>query len=104
MVGILGLHSLLKRERPLSTLCSPLYGILSALSLCGWICRWICAVRWHTFPLCWRVELEDWCQAGFYGHYDNDNGQPAEVSWAFIRKLPPKKVRHRHGFPAVVRS
>ena len=36
-----------------------------------------------------RVELEDWCQAGFYVHYDN--GQTAEVSWAFIRELPPKK-------------
>ena len=36
-----------------------------------------------------RVELEDWVQAGFYVHYDN--GQTAEVSWAFIRELPPKK-------------
>ncbi len=36
-----------------------------------------------------RVELEDWCHAGFYVHYDN--GQTAEVSWAFIRELPPKK-------------
>ena len=36
-----------------------------------------------------RVELENWCQAGFYVHYDN--GQTAEVSWAFIRELPPKK-------------
>ena len=36
-----------------------------------------------------RVELEDWCQSGFYVHYDN--GQTAEVSWAFIRELPPKK-------------
>ena len=36
-----------------------------------------------------RVELEDECHAGFYVHYDN--GQTAEVSWAFIRELPPKK-------------
>ena len=36
-----------------------------------------------------RIELEDWCNAGFYVHYDN--GQTAEVSWAFIRELPPKK-------------
>ena len=36
-----------------------------------------------------RVELEDECQSGFYVHYDN--GQTAEVSWAFIRELPPKK-------------
>ncbi|MFM2082922.1 MAG: hypothetical protein RL380_1613 [Verrucomicrobiota bacterium] len=35
------------------------------------------------------VELEDWCQSGFFVHYDN--GQTAEVSWAFIRELPPKK-------------
>jgi len=26
---------------------------------------------------------------GFFVHYDN--GQTAEVSWAFIRELPPKK-------------
>ncbi len=39
-----------------------------------------------------RVELEDWCQAGFYVHYDN--GQTAEVSWAFIRELPPKNCPH----------
>jgi len=30
-----------------------------------------------------RVELEDWRHSGFYAHYDN--GQTAEVSWAFIR-------------------
>ena len=36
-----------------------------------------------------RVEIEDWCQSGFYVHYDN--GQTAEVSWAFIRELPPRK-------------
>lgn len=36
-----------------------------------------------------HLEIEDWVQAGFYVHYDN--GQVAEVSWAFIRELPPKK-------------
>jgi hypothetical protein len=38
-----------------------------------------------------RVELEDWCQSGFFVHYNN--GQTAEVSWAFIRELPPKKQK-----------
>ena len=36
-----------------------------------------------------HIEIEDWCQAGFFVHYDN--GQIAEVSWAFIRERPPKK-------------
>lgn len=36
-----------------------------------------------------HLEIEDWCNAGFYVHYDN--GQTAEVSWSFIRELPPKK-------------
>ena len=36
-----------------------------------------------------HLEIDDWCQAGFDIHYDN--GQTAEVSWAFIRELPPKK-------------
>ena len=36
-----------------------------------------------------RLEIDDWCRAGFDVHYDN--GQIAEVSWAFIRELPPKK-------------
>jgi hypothetical protein len=35
-----------------------------------------------------HLEIDDWCQAGFDIHYDN--GQVAEVSWAFIRELPPK--------------
>ena len=35
------------------------------------------------------LEMEDWCQAGFCVHYDN--GQTAEVSWSFIRELPPRK-------------
>ena len=33
--------------------------------------------------------IEDWCQSGFFVHYDN--GQVAEVSWSFIRELAPKK-------------
>jgi hypothetical protein len=36
-----------------------------------------------------RVELDEELRAGFFVHYDN--GQTAEVSWAFIRELPPKK-------------
>ena len=39
-----------------------------------------------------RVEIEDWCHSGFYVHYNN--GQTAEVSWAFIRELPPKNCSH----------
>jgi hypothetical protein len=35
-----------------------------------------------------KVELEDWCQSGFFVHYDN--GQTAEVPWSFIRELPPR--------------
>jgi hypothetical protein len=38
-----------------------------------------------------HLEIEDWCQAGFFVHYDN--GQVAEVSWAFIRELPPKNLK-----------
>jgi hypothetical protein len=36
-----------------------------------------------------HLEIEDWHQSGFFVHYDN--GQVAEVSWAFIRELPPKR-------------
>ncbi|MSU48482.1 MAG: hypothetical protein EXS37_05205 [Opitutus sp.] len=36
-----------------------------------------------------HLEIEDWHQSGFFVHYDN--GQIAEVSWAFIRELPPKR-------------
>jgi hypothetical protein len=36
-----------------------------------------------------HLEIEDWTKSGFYVHYDN--GQVAEVSWSFIRELPPKK-------------
>ena len=35
-----------------------------------------------------RVELEEKFKHGFFVRYDN--GQTAEVSWAFIRELPPK--------------
>ena len=34
-----------------------------------------------------HVLIEDWCHAGFLVHYDT--GEVAEVSWAFIRELPP---------------
>jgi hypothetical protein len=36
------------------------------------------------------LEVEDWCHGGFYIHYDN--GQTAEVSWSFVRELPPAKT------------
>ncbi|HMJ90667.1 MAG TPA: hypothetical protein VK530_12680 [Candidatus Acidoferrum sp.] len=36
-----------------------------------------------------RVELDEKPCIGFSVHYDN--GQVAEVSWSFIRELPPKK-------------
>ncbi|MFM1748758.1 MAG: hypothetical protein RLZZ188_2424 [Verrucomicrobiota bacterium] len=36
-----------------------------------------------------HLEIEDWLQSGFFVHYDN--GQVAEVSWSFIRELPPRK-------------
>ena len=35
------------------------------------------------------VELEEELRHGFFVHYNN--GQTAEVSWSFIRELPPKK-------------
>ena len=35
-----------------------------------------------------RVELDEELRHGFFVHYDN--GQVAEVSWAFVRELPPK--------------
>jgi hypothetical protein len=34
-----------------------------------------------------RVALDDELHHGFFVHYDN--GQVAEVSWAFVRELPP---------------
>ena len=38
-----------------------------------------------------HLEIENWCQGGFYVHYHN--GQVAEVSWSFIRELPPKPAK-----------
>jgi hypothetical protein len=38
-----------------------------------------------------RVELDEEPCIGFFVHYDN--GQIAEVSWSFIRELPPKKTK-----------
>jgi hypothetical protein len=37
------------------------------------------------------IEIEPETRSGFFVHYDN--GQTAEVSWAFIRELPPKAGR-----------
>ena len=37
------------------------------------------------------VEIEVETRSGFFVHYDN--GQTAEVSWAFIRELLPKRAR-----------
>jgi hypothetical protein len=37
------------------------------------------------------LEIEDWTRGGFFVHYDN--GQTAEVSWSFIRELPPKNSK-----------
>jgi len=36
-----------------------------------------------------RVELDDDLRHGFFVRYNS--GQTAEVSWAFIREVPPKK-------------
>jgi hypothetical protein len=36
-----------------------------------------------------RVEMDEECHEGFFVHYNN--GQRAEVSWSFIRELPPRK-------------
>ncbi|MEI6084044.1 MAG: hypothetical protein WCS70_07050 [Verrucomicrobiota bacterium] len=33
------------------------------------------------------LEIEDWTESGFFVHYDT--GETAEVSWSFIRELPP---------------
>ena len=38
-----------------------------------------------------RVELDEEPCIGFFVHYDN--GQTAEVSWSFIRELPPKNSK-----------
>jgi len=39
------------------------------------------------------VEVEKELRHGFFVHYDNH--QTAEVSWAFIRELPPKVTRKK---------
>ena len=36
-----------------------------------------------------EIALDEECRIGFEVRYDN--GQMAEVSWSFIRELPPKK-------------
>ena len=36
-----------------------------------------------------RVELDDELRHDFFVRYNN--GQTAEISWAFIRELPPKR-------------
>jgi hypothetical protein len=38
-----------------------------------------------------RVEMDADCHEGFFVHYNN--GQTAEVSWAFIRELPPRTTK-----------
>ena len=38
-----------------------------------------------------RIEMDEEFHEGFFVHYDN--GQRAEVSWAFIRELPPRKQK-----------
>ncbi len=38
-----------------------------------------------------RVEIDAEFREGFFVHYDN--GQKAEVSWAFIRELPPQRTK-----------
>ena len=43
----------------------------------------------NAFPI--RVKLERTTRSGFFVHYDN--GQTAEVSWSFIRELPPKNSK-----------
>jgi hypothetical protein len=37
------------------------------------------------------VKQDEELRSGFYVH--DDNGQTAEVSWAFIRELPPKSAK-----------
>ncbi len=42
-----------------------------------------------------EVVLDQECRIGFAVRYDN--GQVAEVSWAFIRELPPRNCPHCAG-------
>ncbi len=44
------------------------------------------------------LEIEDWCQSGFYVQYDT--GEVAEVSWSFIREQPPQQPRKVAETPA----
>ncbi len=44
-------------------------------------------IKRNALPV--RVKLEPENRSGFFVHYAN--GQTAEVSWSFIRELPPKQ-------------
>lgn len=41
------------------------------------------------------VEVETETRSGFFVHYDN--GETAEVSWSFIRELPPRNSKRTSG-------
>jgi hypothetical protein len=41
-----------------------------------------------------RVELDEERCIGFFVHYEN--GQTAEVSWSFVRELPPKNSKSKN--------
>ncbi len=45
------------------------------------------AIAGRAVPV--SVEIETETRSGFFVHYGN--GQTAEVSWAFVRELPPKR-------------
>ena len=49
--------------------------------------RKACKISAKAEPV--EVVLDEECRIGFDVRYNN--GQTAEVSWAFIRELPPKK-------------
>ena len=40
-----------------------------------------------------RVDMDEECHEGFFVHYNT--GEKAEVSWAFIRELPPRSSNGR---------
>ena len=48
------------------------------------------------------LEIEDWTQSVFFVHYDT--GETAEVSWAFIRELPPAPAAKVAETPAKYRA
>ena len=54
-------------------------------------------IKRNALPV--RVKLEQQTRSGFFVDYDN--GQTAEVSWSFIRELPPV-VRKQPGAKRVV--